>query len=127
MPCNAPKLPAPSSHDDYCSNPKVQYLTPRQAVGYTCAICSKTRRGSGWEGSIGGVGGGGRGDGRNGGASREGGAGGGASSTATTMTAEGEKGTGKAEGNEGAEAAKRDSKLAAAGVGKENARRGEGA
>ncbi|MCJ1399437.1 hypothetical protein MMC11_002639 [Xylographa trunciseda] len=46
MPCNAPKFPAPSSHDDYCTNPKVQYLTARQAVGYTCAICSKARRDS---------------------------------------------------------------------------------
>ncbi|MCJ1385093.1 hypothetical protein MMC17_008211 [Xylographa soralifera] len=46
MPCNAPKFPAPSSHDDYCTTPKVQYLTARQAVGYTCAICSKSRRDS---------------------------------------------------------------------------------
>ncbi|MCJ1389145.1 hypothetical protein MMC18_001999 [Xylographa bjoerkii] len=46
MPCNAPKFPAPSSHDDYCTNPKVQYLTALQAVGYTCAICVKAKRNS---------------------------------------------------------------------------------
>ena len=44
MPCNAPKLPAPGSHDDYCTNPKVQYLTAPQAVEFTCAVCNNTSR-----------------------------------------------------------------------------------
>lgn len=39
MPCNAPKLPAPSSHDEYCAYPKIKYLTLSQAAGYECAIC----------------------------------------------------------------------------------------
>ncbi|MCJ1281671.1 hypothetical protein MMC26_000993 [Xylographa opegraphella] len=82
MPCHAPKLPAPSSHDDYCTKPKVQYLTARYAAGYTCAVCSKAARA---------------------------------------------KGEPAAEPKEGAEQAKRDSKLAGE-MGKENVRaEGEGA
>ncbi|MCJ1431414.1 hypothetical protein MMC27_000767 [Xylographa pallens] len=50
MPCNAPKLPAPGSHDDYCTNPKVQYLTAPQAVEFTCAVCHNSRRNSSFGG-----------------------------------------------------------------------------